>query len=752
MRSRIQFTIATSLSLFFLASLSCICKAQDPLPFDPIEPEAVAPEVDENQEVAPEEPAPEAVVSQVETESRVWVIRVPLPITARSYDQIQRSTYRALDRSEESDEGDVLIFEFQIAPNQTDYGQGSEYGICYQLADFLTGDRMRNVRTIAHLPQTVLGHAVLPVLACDEVMMASDAEIGEAGIDETHIAPAVAQAYQDMASRRRALPPALAVGLVDAEREVLRVRTNLGTEYVDRAGLAELRQRGRVVMGEPEVIVAANQPARFTAQEARRLGIATYLADDLDALADALGLSPKSLIRDPSLDAEWRPVRIDIQGPINPRTLDRFLQMLRDAQEKRDANLICIWLDSPGGSLTTSLQIADALAHELDPFEIRSVAYIPHQALADAALIALACDEIVMHPTARLGGVGDLLLSGENIESASSALRNSICPQKGRSWSIPVAMFDEDLEVYETSRTGTRGGGEFFCEEERLEQSNPDEWRQGALKNRPGEPLLLTGEDAVECWVANETVNDFQGFKRRYGLENDPSLMAPGWADTLVRALASPGMAVLLLFIGFCSLYIEMKVPGVGVGGFLATLCFILFFWSRFLGGTAGWLEAMLLILGLTCLMLEFFVIPGFGIFGLGGGAMVVIAIVLACQTFILPRNSYQVVQFRYSLSVLALSGMGTACLGYSFTRWIHNKNVPQPEEIQQQIEREALVDWEALLGRQGRTTTRLSPSGKAMIDGQLIDVMADCEMIPARTLVSIVLVQGNRVFVRPVE
>jgi membrane-bound serine protease (ClpP class) len=746
MRSRIQFTIATSLSLFFLASLSYICKAQDPLPSDPFE------ETDTNQGVVTESPAPETNLTQVEVESRVWVIRVPLPITSRSYDQIQRSAYRALDRSDESDDGDVLIFEFSVGPNQSDYGQGSEYGVCYQLADFLTGDRMRDVRTIAHLPQTVLGHAVLPVLACDEVMMASDAEIGEAGIDETHIAPAKAQAYRDMASRRRILPPALAVGLVDTEREVLRVRTDLGIEYVDRAGLAELQQRGLVVLGEPEVIIAANQPARFTAQEARRLGIATYLADDLDVIADALGLSPKALIRDPSLDAEWRPVRIDIQGPINPKTLDRFLQMLRDAREKRDANLICIWLDSPGGSLDTSLQIADALAYELDPFEVRSVAYIPRQALADAALIAIACDEIVMHPTARLGGVGDLLLSPENIESVSGAVRSSICPQKGRSWSIPVAMFDEELAVYEMSRAGTRGGREFFCEEERLEQSNPEEWRQGELKNDQGGPLLLTGDEAVECWIASETVNDFQGFKRRYGLENDPSLMEPGWADTLIRALASPYMAVILLLIGFCSLYIEMKVPGVGIGGFLATLCFILFFWSRFLGGTAGWLEALLLILGLTCLMLEFFVIPGFGIFGLGGGAMVVIAIVLACQTFIVPQNSYQMVQFRYSLSVLALSGMGTACLGYSFSRWVHNKNLPKPEEIQEQIERESLVDWEALLGRQGRTTTRLYPSGKAMVDGQLIDVMADCEMIPARTLVTVVLVQGNRVFVKPVE
>lgn len=301
------------------------------------------------------------------------------------------------------------------------------------------------------------------------------------------------------------------------------------------------------------------------------------------------------------------------------------------------------------------------------------------------------------------------------------------------------------------SRAGTRGGREFFCEEERLEQSSPDDWTPGALKTRPGEPLLLTGEEAVDYWVADETVNDFRGFKQRYGLESDPSLMAPGWADTLIRAMASPGMAGILLLLGFCSLYIEMKTPGVGIGGFLAALCFILFFWSRFLGGTAGWLEVILFLLGTTCLLLEIFVIPGFGVFGLGGGAMILVAIVLACQTFIVPQNSYQLLQFRYSMSALAISGLSAALLAFSFSRYIQIKNTPTEVEIEQQTQREALVDWELLLGHQGRTTTRLNPSGKAMIDGQLIDVMADCEMIPPRTVVTIVLVQGNRVFVRPV-
>ena len=50
-------------------------------------------------------------------------------------------------------------------------------------------------------------------------------------------------------------------------------------------------------------------------------------------------------------------------------------------------------------------------------------------------------------------------------------------------------------------------------------------------------------------------------------------------------------------------------------------------------------LELMLFVGGLACIALEIFVIPGFGVFGVGGGIMVLPSIVLASQTFIFPAQ-----------------------------------------------------------------------------------------------------------------
>ena len=259
--------------------------------------------------------------------------------------------------------------------------------------------------------------------------------------------------------------------------------------------------------------------------------------------------------------------------------------------------------------------------------------------------------------------------------------------------------------------------------------------------------------------LANHTVENFSQFKELFGLENDPALVEPGWADFLIRAMASPGVAVLLLMIGAAAVYAELHTPGIGVGGFVAAVCFLLFFWSRFLGGTAGWLEVVLFLAGVGCLLLEVFVLPGFGIFGLGGGAMVIVSLILASQTFILPHNEYQMNQLQTSLTIVAGASLGTIVLAVLMNRWLPRAPIlnrvmlapPSDEEKERLTQSESLVDFRRLVGRQGVTTTRLVPSGKARFGDELVDVIASGELIEKNTAVRVVEVHGNRVMVEPV-
>ncbi len=319
-----------------------------------------------------------------------------------------------------------------------------------------------------------------------------------------------------------------------------------------------------------------------------------------------------------------------------------------------------------------------------------------------------------------------------------------------------AAMIDPNLDVFRATRLGDV---EYFCEDELKEQGG-GKWEKGPLVKVPGVPLKLSGVQAEEYHLANHLVDNFAQFKQYYGLENAPTLVEPGWADVLIRGLGSPGMAVLLLLIGGAALYIEMHSPGVGIGAFVAALCFLLFFWSRYLDAAPFWLSVILFVAGVAFVAIELFVVPGFGIFGLGGGAMVLASLILASQqTFIFPQNEYQLAQLERSLLSVVVAGVGLISIAVFLRKRLPRSPLlgrmmlepPAGEAAETIRRREALVDLDDLAEKRGTTTTQLTPGGKARFGDMLVDVMADGEVIRRGATVEVVKVQGSRVIVREV-
>ena len=62
---------------------------------------------------------------------------------------------------------------------------------------------------------------------------------------------------------------------------------------------------------------------------------------------------------------------------------------------------------------------------------------------------------------------------------------------------------------------------------------------------------------------------------------------------------------------------------------------------------------------------------------------------------------------------------------------------------------REAVVQYDHLMGKEGHTTPPLSPAGKADFDGELFDVVSDGVAVGRNAIVVVVEVAGNRVVVR---
>ena len=351
-------------------------------------------------------------------------------------------------------------------------------------------------------------------------------------------------------------------------------------------------------------------------------------------------------------------------------------------------------------------------------------------------------------------------MSPQEIQDVRTALSEVLAVKKSSSWSLTAAMLDPELVVREYQLKGS-SHSKYFCEEELASQSDPVRWTPGTEESSQGDLYVATSERAQEVGLATHAVASFDQFKQLYHLTDEPTLVEPGWAQQLVAALASPELAATLLFVASFALFFELSSPGIGVGGFVSLLCFLLFFWSQFLQGTAGWLEVILFAGGVTCVILEVFVIPGFGIFGLGGGAMIIASLVLASQTVLqFPQNEYQITELRNSLLTVAAAGAGLVVSMLLFRKYAHQapliSNVmltpPAGDELDDLTHREALVNFDHLRGKRGRTTTKLTPAGKARFGDDLIDVVSNGDLLPPGTEVHVVEVHGNRVVVVQVE
>ena len=121
---------------------------------------------------------------------------------------------------------------------------------------------------------------------------------------------------------------------------------------------------------------------------------------------------------------------------------------VEQAREEK-ANLLILQINSPGGSDTVTDSLADLVAGIKD---MKTVAYIEDRAVGLAALVPLACRDIVFKKDSRMGDVRQVI-SGRTAGSTTSARARSPAwparpssglgseaiprPSRGR-WSIPT--------------------------------------------------------------------------------------------------------------------------------------------------------------------------------------------------------------------------------------------------------------------------------------------------------------------------
>jgi membrane-bound ClpP family serine protease len=366
-------------------------------------------------------------------------------------------------------------------------------------------------------------------------------------------------------------------------------------------------------------------------------------------------------------------------------------------------------------------------------------------------LVAAACDEAVLIGDARLGA--DQNQAYRVAEgNAQQRVIEYIAETAERPLPLLAALVDPNVEVrlYKNSS----GRREIFTDSQVAKQVDRDAWVPNQLLAGGG---AIQPQVSLQYGLVNSIEKSLEAGLARLGLTELPEKLPAPWLDSSIQRLLAQGwLTRLLLMVGMMALLIELGNPGIGLGALVSGLCFLGFFWIEGFNGNVEWLEILLFFGGLFALGVELFALPGFGVFGVTGLMMIFVSLVLAGQTFVWPKDSAELSVVASNLFWVALMGFG-AMVGLlvmhkrierlPMFRWL-SLQPGGTDEIEDLMQREAVVNYDHLFGQVGLTRTRLNPSGKAQFGHDLVSVVGSGNMIDAGIAVQVVEVRGNLVIV----
>ena len=460
------------------------------------------------------------------------------------------------------------------------------------------------------------------------------------------------------------------------------------------------------------------------------------------------------------------PLHEDI-NPLSGALLERKFQQAIDS----GADVIVLDIHSPGGFTYVTFELMDMV---LDAKQVETVAFIEKDAISGAALLSLACDRIIMLPDARIGDAGEIVMGADGKFRYTEAKSRSVLAQKvrdtaearGRPLALAEKMVDKDMVVFEATHT-TSGKKDYLSNKDWDSLDNRDEWQKGNPVREAGKEMffIANGKRAVELGFATEVIENRDQLAEVLNARQPMQVMKRTWSDTFVFLLNTGFATFLLIAIGLIALVIELSAPGISVGGLTSLLCFSLFFWSRFLGGTSGWLEVILFTLGIVFIAIEFFVIPGFGFSGIGGIVLILGSLVMASSRGFFPETSEEINGLGFDVLTVASAFLCFIIAVFFLARYIGDvpglsrltlkPAVAAPANpvgnslLARERNHEAPV-WQLIdVGDVGTTVSPLRPSGKVQIRDLMVDVVTEGDFVDTGCEICVVAKQGAKVTVR---
>lgn len=427
---------------------------------------------------------------------------------------------------------------------------------------------------------------------------------------------------------------------------------------------------------------------------------------------------------------------IPIEDEIAPTLLYIVRRGVSEATQA-SADAIIFTMDTPGGRVDITREIL-GIIREID---VPVYTFVKQDAYSAGAIIALATPHIYMAPGSVIGAATPIIIGtdggplaldedvSEKMKSGVAAMVRTAAEQGGHSPELAEAMVRKEAEY----AIGTN------------------------IISAAGELLTLTDSEAQGV-LSDGTVNNVEELLEKIGLagaEIRKLEITP--AEKLARIVSM--LAPILLMIGLGGVYMEIKTPGFGIFGITGAVALTLFFIGHRFAGLAGMEDMILFIIGFALLFTEVFITPGFGVLGISGIVLILLSLVSAMSWQapgdLLPEFTGGGATIQHAITNLGLGMLGTIILGVAAGHFLPKSRVVAPLVLQQSTDKEsgfsAAHDHSDLIGREGTAEMNLRPAGRAVFDGDPINVITHGEFIEKGTPVKITEAHGSRIVVEKI-
>ncbi len=410
--------------------------------------------------------------------------------------------------------------------------------------------------------------------------------------------------------------------------------------------------------------------------------------------------------------------RFQIQEEIGP-SMSRLTETAIKEAEEMKADYILIDMNTYGGLVLDGDNIRTALLKT----KIPTIVFVRNNAASAGALIAIACDSIYMTPGSTIGAAsvvnGEGELMPEKYQSYMRKKMRATAEETGRNPLIAEGMTDENLVI-------------------------------DSIKEK-GKIVTFSTKEAIKYGYCNgevETPEDILP-KLKGGnytiVEHESS-----WVESFVLWLVNPAISGVFLLVIFGGIYFEFKAPGTFLPIAVSLVAAMFYFAPLYLEGLAANWEILLFATGIILILLEIFVIPGFGIAGISGIVLTVMGLTLALVRNIdfdfsfVPKGSvamsFLMVSVAMALPLVLLIAFGQKIFNSSAFKKM-GVEAEMKTSDGYSIRNNSLQN---LIGSAGTAVTNLRPSGRIEISGEQYDSVADTGFISSGIEVKVIAVRST--------